>query len=318
MKNDAEIMQGISNAFGLERAELRTYLSTAPYRYKVFRILKRNDKGTRVIAQPSRGLKTIQRFVLENFCEPHLPVHDCATAYQRGSSIKANALAHSNSKYLLKMDFKNFFPSLTDADLTMHTDKYLKEKSDETDFVFSNLFFRKEKASKKYFMSIGAPSSPFISNTLLYDFDCIISDIAAVHSVVYTRYADDMTFSSNTKDLLFSYPDIIIKALDGLQYPKIKLNNEKTVFSSKKRNRHVTGIVLTNDNTISIGRAKKRVIKSLCFRYLNGELNFRDIQRLSGFLSYIQDVEPTFIDSLKSKYGDMLIESIRRDAGPDT
>ncbi|MCT7085107.1 RNA-directed DNA polymerase, partial [Salmonella enterica subsp. enterica serovar Oranienburg] len=89
----------------------------------------------------------------------------------------------------------------------------------------------------------------------------------------YTRYADDLTFSTNNKDVLFDIPDMLENVLPKYSLGRIRINHEKTVFSSKGHNRHVTGITLTNDNKLSIGRERKRKISAMIHHFINGKLS---------------------------------------------
>ena len=94
-------------ALGLKKSEVEIalFLRNAPKKYKVYTIPKRTS-GHRVIAQPSKELKIYQRKYLEL---QQLPVHDSAMAYREGISIKDNAIAHKQNRYLLKLDLESFF-----------------------------------------------------------------------------------------------------------------------------------------------------------------------------------------------------------------
>lgn len=87
----------------------------ASYEYKKYFIPKRTG-GYRVIHHPSRRLKALQRWLLANVIET-LPVHAAAAAYRKNRSIFDNASIHANSRYLLRMDLEEFFPSITQTDL---------------------------------------------------------------------------------------------------------------------------------------------------------------------------------------------------------
>ena len=125
----------LCNRFSFSLPELRSYLKTCPYRYKTYPIDKRNDKGKRYISQPSKDLKIIQRYVLENFLNERLEIHDAAKAYRRKINIIDNARPHLKNGYLLKMDFKDFFPSLTGSDFY----KYLLSRRVVDDEFEANL-----------------------------------------------------------------------------------------------------------------------------------------------------------------------------------
>ncbi|MCX9603875.1 reverse transcriptase domain-containing protein, partial [Vibrio cholerae] len=122
--------------------------------------------------------------------------------------------------------------------------------------------------------------SPLISNAIMYPFDKIINDICTKHGINYTRYADDITFSTNIKNTLNKLPEIVEQLIIQTYAGRIIINKRKTVFSSKKHNRHVTGITLTNDSKISIGRSRKRYISSLVFKYINKNLDIDEINHM--------------------------------------
>lgn len=303
------ILSQLAEKFLISPAEIAHFVNTAPYRYKVYSIPKRNGRGVRIIAQPTDVLKVMQRMVLETYLAG-LPIHNCAAAYREGLGIKENAAAHVKNQFLLKMDFSDFFPSIGPQDLIQHIKKHKGEISRENAYAVKKLFFWARKKDPVHRLSIGAPSSPFISNTLLYEFDCKMSDICAGLNVVYTRYADDLTFTTNVKDVLFGIPAFVFQVCSGIAYPCLKVNTEKTVFSSKANNRHVTGLVLTNDDKVSLGHAKKRLIRSLVYNYSAGGMSKEEVCSLKGMLSFARHIEPSFFHALIRKYSSEVVHSI--------
>ena len=303
------IIKFISTALCLEEKEVKDFINSSPYRYKVYQIPKRHGNGSRTIAQPTQELKVLQKMVLDRFFSS-LPIHECAKAYCKNINIKDNALAHAENQYLLKMDFHDFFPSITSDAFISHIEKNGIELSIGDKISVKKLFFWTKKRNIVHRLSIGAPSSPFISNTIMYEFDCIIYNLTSKMNITYTRYADDLTFTTNTKDILFNIPDMVEKICAKLDYPKLKINREKTIFSSKKNNRHITGLVINNQNNISLGRDRKREIKSLIFKYSRNELDKTKILKLSGILSFAKHIEPVFYDALIKKYGIDIIHEL--------
>jgi RNA-directed DNA polymerase len=97
-------------ALGWSGKDLERIIATAPARYKVYTIPKRHG-GHRIIAQPSRELKMIQRYILYNKLDG-CPIHEAAMAYVTGRNIRANAERHRAENVILKLDFKDFFPSI--------------------------------------------------------------------------------------------------------------------------------------------------------------------------------------------------------------
>ncbi|WP_218673523.1 retron St85 family RNA-directed DNA polymerase [Chromobacterium haemolyticum] len=283
----------------LEMSELtvKKYLANAPNKYKVYKIPKRTY-GFRIIAQPAKELKKFQRAFLDVF---DLPVHNSALAYRKSISIKDNAILHCKNAYLLKMDLENFFNSITPDLFWKEWNKTLKIlPRTEAQWLELLLFWRpSKKRNGKLILSIGAPSSPHISNFCLFNFDIIMSTKCEALGITYSRYADDLTFSTNKKNILFTIPKFVDSILTASFDGKLTINKNKTVFSSKAHNRHVTGITITNDGNISIGREKKRIIKHLVHNYKIGTLPPEEIDYLKGLLAFSGHIDPTFIDSLK-------------------
>ena len=294
----------LAKDLGRTKKEVQSFLYTAPDRYKVYSIPKRKH-GFRVIAQPSKELKEYQRHFESLY---PLPVHSCAMAYCRGKSIKDNALAHRKHSYLLKLDLENFFNSITpslfwgvwssEGDLPCLADQQWIEK-----LLFWN-------SKDKLVLSVGAPSSPLISNYCMLYFDKALSLYCKGQGVTYTRYADDLTFSTNLKNILFSFPSKIESLLQEHFSEDLIINKSKTAFSSKAHNRHVTGITITNNETISLGRERKRYIKHKVHQFKLSRLDNDEIQHLKGLLSFAKHIEPKFVESLNKKYSDTLMKEI--------
>jgi len=251
-----------------------------------------------MISQPSKDLKAVQRFVLNEFLSKKMAVHIAAKAYQPDTNILDNAKPHLNNSYLLKMDFKDFFPSISGDDFR----KYLTENDivdEEEAMLLVRLFFKADVLGQLQ-LSIGSPGSPLISNALMYEFDEKVSELSEKLKVAYTRYSDDLTFSTNVKELLFGWPDQLRAIIETLSFPTIAINDKKTVFSSKKFNRHVTGITITNGGKMSVGHSKKRQIRSAVYKV--AELNADQILSLRGYIAFANQVEPGFTEKLKNKY----------------
>jgi hypothetical protein len=93
--------------------------------------------------------------------------------------------------------------------------------------------------------------------------------------------------------------------------PQLVLNAEKTVRVSKKRLRKVTGLVLTNEGQVSLGRDVKREIRAAVHYFLHGKLSREQALGLRGMLAYVNSVEPGFLNRLRVKYGSELIRRIQ-------
>jgi len=308
--SNIDVVKQLTEHYSKSPKELFVFFVDAPRKYKVYEIPKRTS-GTRIIAQPTPELKDYQRFII-SILKDHLPAHECSMAYIQGKDIKQNAQMHSKNSFFLKMDFIDFFTSITPT-LFWHACERQELNFDwlDKELLEKVLFWRPSKYSKKLVLSIGAPSSPYISNFLMYSFDQELNNYCKQNGITYTRYADDLTFSTNKSKVLFDIPECVRKFLIKFYGQKIQINHFKTVFSSKKHNRHVTGLTITNDSSISIGRAKKRYIKHLVHRFVKENISVEDLSYLKGYLGFIQYVEPNFLYTLEKKYTISIINKIR-------
>lgn len=305
----SDIVRLLSSETGLSILEVRRIIHSAPIRYKDYSIPKKNG-DPRPISQPAREVKMLQRAFCKLVLEK-LPVHRCAMAYKSGSSILENAIVHAGDGPVLKMDFENFFPSIQKHDWV----RYCRKTgciTDETDISLSSqLLFRKAKGDRYLRMAIGAPSSPMLSNILMFEFDEIISEAVSKDKVRYTRYADDLTFSAPRTGHLTGVIKTVKRTLRDLTTPKLRINERKTVHATRKYHRGVTGLTLSNDGRVTIGKKKKRHLHAAVYSALNGKLNDENLQSLCGQLAFVNSVEPEFIDVLRRRYGPEIIKVIQ-------
>jgi hypothetical protein len=293
----------------LERDILRI-ISNAPERYVRYTIPKRSG-GKRNIAQPARELKVLQRALIEIYSEK-LPVHRAATAYRKGMSIRDNAVAHAENGPILKIDFVNFFNSIRSTDWHSYCeDRGLFQGSGEL-YESTQILFHRASGLRGLRLAIGAPSSPLISNALMFEFDARITEEVGRDFVTYTRYADDITFSARRTGYLVNVEKSVRKVINDIAWPQLKINLQKTVVATKKYHRQVTGLVLTNDGKVSLGRDRKRQLRAAVHRAIVGELSVKQIAALAGKLAFANAVEPEFIRRLEKHYGEEALQAIKR------
>lgn len=308
MESIMNLIQQLAQGLNKSDAEVTRFLVNAPKKYKVYTIPKRTS-GHRVIAQPSKELKVYQRKYLEL---QKLPIHDAAMAYREGLSIKDNARAHKNNRYLLKLDLENFFNSINNHLFWRVWESIIPLPSATNKEFLERLLFwcPSKKTGGSLILSIGAPSSPLVSNFFMYKFDCVMSDLCRERNIAYTRYADDLTFSTDRKNVLFEIPLLVEKQLVSLFGGSIRVNKKKTKFSSRAHNRHVTGITITNNGKLSLGRDRKRYIKHLIHQFSLGKLDKENYLHLKGLIAFAKHVEPLFLQSLTKKYSAKVISEI--------
>jgi RNA-directed DNA polymerase len=306
------ILEQLSHLVLIPKAELKSFIPTIPNRYKRYMIPKRNGSGERLIAQPAKAVKPIQRLCENILRKNGLPIHNAAMAYEKGTGIKLNAQQHMDNNYLLKMDFSNFFPSITPDVFFAVCSSHGLVFTEEDKGILTAILFWRAKRNCGLELSIGAPSSPYISNAVMYFFDERISEYCANKKITYTRYADDLTFSTNIKDSLFCIPQAVDEIIKKLGQSHLVTNKDKTVFASKKNNRHITGVTISNNGSLSIGRNRKKILRSMVHRYCLGLLSKEETLKLKGHLGFAKHIEPDFIVRLSKKYGSDIIISIQK------
>src|SRR5260370_12036764 len=301
------IAERIGAQLGLDLEYVEKVALTASYRYKSYTIPKRTG-GMRTIHHPSRELKLLQGWLVDSVLS-RLPVHKAALAYRNGISIRNHAAVHVGQNYLLKIDFKDFFPSIAEADIT----RILRHESLRRaglELTAQDLQFVGRIVCRKVFLTIGAHSSPIIYNAVLFDFDDHWYEESERINVKYSRYADDLYFSTDRRGILSGVLDRVRADLAHRPSPRLTINDTKTVFTSRKRSRLVTGLILTSDKRISLGRHRKRHIRTLVYNNQSSGLSDEQREYLRGFIAYARSVEPTFVEALRRKYGSKTIDSV--------
>ncbi len=291
------MIERMSANLGLSRGFIEGLAKGASHEYKTYAIPKRTG-GSRIIHHPSRRLKALQRWLLQHEIS-RLPVHSAATAYQKTISTLSNAMVHVSNSFLLRMDFEAFFPSIKSLDIERYIDTkpHLFAKWSREDIeLFCRLVCRHGA------LTIGAPTSPALSNALCYELDTQLETFAKNSNVTYTRYSDDLFFSTDTKGILTSIAEKVPQILETVPVPAmLKINSAKTRHSSKRRARRVTGIVLGSDGKAHVGRDLKRRIRAMVHRY--EMLTHEQKASLAGSIAYIVGNDPQFMNSLILKYG---------------
>jgi hypothetical protein len=254
-----------------------------------------------------KPLKRLQRSLMALLLDK-LPIHEAATAYRRGFSILDNAKPHAANSPILKLDLKNFFPSIRSHDWELYCKRNKCLVDEEEIYLTSQLLFRRDPNHRSLRLAIGAPSSPMLSNILMFEFDTLVTAFVEEENVTYTRYADDLTFSAPRTGYLTGVKRAVCKIIRDLKSPVLDLNDEKTTYITKKYHRSVTGLIISNDGKVTLGRDRKRLISATLHRAVLGKLSGPERQMLAGTLAYVNAVEPVFLDILKKKYGAKSVE----------
>ena len=171
-------------------------------RYTSFSIAKKNG-GERIINSPVKGFRSILRvlnFLLQAISEPH----SAATGFVLERSIVDNAKAHVGKHYVYNLDLKDFFHSFDRNRVKLGFMKKpfnLNKNNDKEELAFflsclcTHPFEIEGKI--KTVLPQGSPTSPTVTNILCKDLDRRLNGLAKKYNLRFTRYADDITFSSS-------------------------------------------------------------------------------------------------------------------------
>ena len=293
------LIERLESRSGVSKSKLLYLSATASKRYKVYDIAKRNG-GFRQIAHPSITLKAVQRWIT-NVLVCRFPVHQCATAYRKGSNIAENARTHAETSFTLRMDFKEFFPSFW----AYHLESFISEQNAkyELDLSLEDISFLVAILTRNGALTIGAPSSPSTTNAMMYEFDKRISCLSREAGVIYTRYADDLFLSARAPRVLGEMHEKIVETSSSYRYANLVLNHDKTAYLSKRYRRTITGLTITSEGKVSAGRERKRKIKAMVHKYTVGKLGKNEAETVRGFVAFIKGTDTAFFTSLQKKYG---------------
>lgn len=195
--------------------------------YQVYKLKKRNGSH-RTICSPNKLLKHIQRKILTNILE-HKSISKYAKAYHKNISIKDNAIPHVGNKVILKLDIVNFFDNIDF--INIYKSCFFDEFPNSVGILLTNL------CTYYGILPQGAPTSSYISNLIMKDFDEEIGYWCLNNNINYTRYSDDMTFSGD-----FNPSDVIRTVRKMLYKLNLKINNKKIKVIYNYFQQSVTGL----------------------------------------------------------------------------
>lgn len=234
--------------------------------------------------------------------------HTTAFAYIKGRCTVDALKRHQNneSRWFGKFDLSNFFGSTT-LEFVMNQLSMIYPFSE----IIKDERGRNEmrKALDLAFLNGGLPQgtpfSPTITNIMMIPIDYMISNALRDFDgkkFVYTRYADDFIISCRYDFKFRDIESLVINTLNDFDAP-FSLNREKTRYGSSAGRNFNLGLMITADNKITIGRAKKKRLETLLYDYANCVKNgtrwaLEDVQVLSGQISYYRMVEHEVIDNI--------------------
>lgn len=291
--------------------------------YKTFQIPKATG-GFRTINAPEGQLKELhtemkELFEYKFFCL----AHNNAYAYVKERCTRDAVALHqkNESKWFLKMDLKDFFPSCSAG--------FIYDQLTQL-FPFA-LFSTSSKIKLEVLIKYcllnnslpqGTPMSPILTNLLMIPLDVAIKDTFRdfeQHNFIYTRYADDIILSCK---YTFRWSNVVQKLNSILETTPFKVNPEKTRYGSSHGRNWNLGLMLNKDNQITIGWKKKEIFRAALFNFMRDFAQEQHwpkehLYHLQGLISYYRMIEPDFVAKQIAKQPDLerkLILAIKANA----
>lgn len=296
--NRLETKDDLAKLLGFKNARYINYLLyniQTDSLYTTFTIPKKNG-GERVIHAPKKELKFLQKKLADILWECYLEslepkskdknfkIPVLSHAFEKGKSIITNSQMHRNKKYILNIDLKNFFDSFNFGRVRGF---FIKDRdfavSPEIATVIAQIACYQGKLPQ------GAPSSPIITNLITRILDYRIVKIAKKYRFTYSRYADDMTFSTNrelnsnklraTKEL----EEFLTELEELINSSGFEINSKKTRLSNNMQRQEVTGLVV--NKKINVKREYIKNTRAMAFQfYKDGSF---EIDKKPGTLSQL-------------------------------
>lgn len=250
----------IAKHFNVSDKFLKFNLFNSSNRYHCFTIPKRTG-GTRLIEAPRNELRYLQ-YQLTRILQSAIFTKPSCHGYSNNKSILTNAKSHKNKKFILNFDIEDFFGSINFGRVRGMFLSYPFECNDTVATTLAQICTHNNKLPQ------GAPTSPIISNIICLKLDSQMQALAKKYKCTYTRYSDDVTFSTNLK----IFPPQIATLQEGMlnlsdEISNIvlsngfRLNTNKTRLANKNQRMVVTGLKV--NNKLNVDRRYIRNIRSV-------------------------------------------------------
>ena len=271
--------------------------------YNTLEIPKKNG-DTRTICVPNKNLKKVQKKLYNKLSTYYDEIKTqnnftskISHGFEKNRSIVTNAEVHKNKRYVVNLDLLVFFPSINFGRVRSYFIKnnYF-EINDDIATILAQLTCYKGTLPQ------GASTSPLIANMICNIMDIRILKIAKKYRLDYTRYADDLTFSTNNKYFLNDYDKFLEDIKNIIHRSGFELNSKKTRLLFSNSRQEVTGLVV--NKKISVPKEYYKNTRAMAHSlYKNGYFLIDDevgtIEQLEGRFSFINQINLYNIDNKK-------------------
>ena len=273
-----------------------------------------HERDKHIVHAPSNILKFFLRFLntyVFNFFEVAPNVH----SYTKNRNTLTAVSLHRNNRYFYQTDISKFFE---------HVDKKIVSKTITErlgNAPITDLPEHHEKILEYVaycgYLPIGFSSSPSISNAALFDFDTKVSLYCGERGITYTRYSDDLILSSTDRGSLDNCEEVVSSILQSEFNPNASLNKAKTRRPRKGAKIKILGINIYPSGQLGVDKKIKKNLETLLYFFINDKNRYNnflatrfknDPESASGYLNHINTIEPSFIDKLRKKYGNLVVD----------
>jgi len=286
--------------------------------YHHFTIPKKSG-GERKISAPKSQLRAAQEWIAQNILAP-APIHEAAMAFRPKICIADNAALHAGAQVVVRIDLKDFFPSITFRRIKRTFQKLGYNEGVAT--IFALLCSESPRVAltldgTKHFVVLterflpqGASTSPSITNILCRDLDARLTGAAQTYGFIYTRYADDLVFSAREEKRVEDEPSRLGLLLSLVEQivadEKFEINENKTAIMRPHRRQTVTGLVINEVKSTAAGsstparvsRRDLRKFRAFLHRYeklgreaMTAQLGQDALSYARGYLCFVHMVD---------------------------
>lgn len=295
--------QDVATALGLTVGVLR-WLSvhrereTQPH-YVTFSIPKRSG-GVRLITAPKKRMKAVQRRLLTELVG-RLPVADAAHGFRAGRSVKTNAEPHVGRAIVLHLDLEDFFHTVTSPRVRGYLIALgygytvaavlavLMTEAERQPVEVGDRVFHVPVGPRRCVQ--GAPTSPGLCNAITRKLDRRLAGLARKLGWTYTRYADDLAFSSDDPSTLNAMREGARRIIEAEGF---RVNTKKTRVLRKGDAQRITGV--TVNRVLGLSRQERRKLRAMIHQH--GEDPAFQAQ-IDGHLAYLHMLNPAQAARLK-------------------
>ena len=264
--------------------------------------IKKSSGKLRWIDAPQEPLKKYQKNILERLLY-QFRAHESAVGFVKNISVKDGAAKHLGNKVVLCVDVQDFFGSLSLYQVYAAFGYMLtKISKDIKGFSYNSddLEILVKLTTYKAHVPQGAPTSPALANIICRQMDRELQAIADKHNLVYTRYADDISFSHSNKS--FKITKVIEQTKNIMSYYGLKLNRKKTRVLRPHKRMCITGVVI--NEKLSVPKYVWRNVRAQLYNLIKNKtpLSIEEQQKLRGKIEWIGMFRP----QLKTTYLEQL------------